>query len=246
MGVRNSTPISSVLIGLALLTLALYFSGILKQPRANVVTTQASASTATRVAANVPARELSGKILLPLENPNTELAALIADTQIANSQIKNNTYNLKLPTHTTALLGPANKIKPPHGYSSLKSSGLGSEIKLVLYQDQNNNHLYDAGESQFQPALLPSNTDAGMAGFFKYELVLLTSQATLKGKEDSSTGAKNYYRYDLDLKPGYNIIEGELASNGYENRQATGNTWDLVLPSVQGGGGKSGPALFKP
>jgi hypothetical protein len=199
--------------------------------------------TAVPGALEVTPLTLSGAVSSPSSDVPVRVAAIIGGTTVADSAVTDNKYTLELPATISAPLGTTANIGLLHGEARLPDTN-AAEVQILLYQDTNKNAAYDPGEAKLEPALLQSGKDPALQGFFTYKILLLSSDETLKENQDNPTGAKNFYRYDINMKRGYNILEGEFASSGYEMRAVTGTNWDLLLPLSRGG--KGGPPGFTP
>ncbi len=192
----------------------------------------------------VPALTLSGSVAAPSSDVPVRVAALVNGQSVADSGVVDGKYKLSLPGKLSADLGDLKGVSLLHGDGHLRGEAKASEVKILIYQDNNKNASYDLGEPKLEAALLPGGKDPNYQGFFQYKVLLLSAAASLKESQDNATGAKNFYRYDMQFQPGYNILEAELASSGYEMRAASGGNWDLLAPLLRGG--KSGPATFTP
>jgi hypothetical protein len=200
--------------------------------------------TAAPGALEVAPLTLSGAVASPSSDVPVRVAALIGGTAVADSPVTGDTYKLELPGTVGAPLSTTANISLLHGEARLPNDSSAAEVQILLYQDANKNALYDPGEAKLEPALLQSGKDPALQGFFGYKILLLSTDETLKENQDNPTGAKNFYRYDITMKRGYNILEGEFASSGYEMRAVSGTNWDLLLPMSRGG--KGGPPGFTP
>jgi hypothetical protein len=186
---------------------------------------------------------LSGAVSSPSSDVPVRVAAIIGGVTIADSAVTDNKYKLELPGTVSAPLSTTANIALLHGEARLPDTS-AAEVQILLYQDANKNAAYDPGEAKLEPGLLQSGKEPALQGFFKYKMLLLSSDERLKENQDNPTGAKNFYRYDISMKRGYNILEGEFASSGYEMRAVSGTNWDLLLPLSPGG--KGGPPGFTP
>jgi hypothetical protein len=193
---------------------------------------------------------LSGVLETPDRGPNVRVVFSVGGTAIADVPSKDGRWSVSLPAQLKNLnLGSLADLRLVHGYGRLKPNQANAEvrgaaIKLQSYNDDNANQKLDAGETTTDLGLFPSGKEPGLKGFFRYELLVLSGDASLKATEDAPSGAKGYYRYDLSLKAGYSLLEGELASNGYDVRQVVTkpqNNYDAFIP--QRGGGEGPPTL---
>lgn len=192
-----------------------------------------SAPTTTPTSLRVLARTLEGSIDLPLEGQKLRVAVLIGDQRVADVPAPGGKFRLTLPATLEGVpLNALSDVALPHGDGRLRSGdgALAASAKIFAYLDTNGNARLDEGESSVEASLSKAGTAPGMMGFFKYQLVLTSKASSLEEAQDSRTGAKAYYRYKLDLTPGWHVLEGEFGSNGYDVREATGSGWDLVVP----------------
>ncbi|MEY4530603.1 MAG: hypothetical protein RLZZ156_1324, partial [Deinococcota bacterium] len=175
---------------------------------------------------------------------NLRVALVMAGASVADSAVTNDQYRLELPSEITVPLSSLKDVQLLHGDGRLPETVLGADTKLLMYDDQNKNAVLDSGEPQLEASLLVPNSDPNLMAFFRYKVLLVGSEARLIETQDSATGAKGYYRYNLTLKTGWNILEGELASNGYDVRLRSEDKWDILaaLPA----GGKNSPPAFTP
>ena len=193
---------------------------------------------------SVQARVLSGKAIAPQAVDNLRVALIVAGTSVAESAVTNGQYRLELPSEIIVPPVSLKDVQLVHGDGRLPESILGAETKFLMYDDQNKNALLDGGEPQLEATLFTPNTDPNLRAFFRYKVLLVNSEARLVETQDSATGAKGYYRYNLPMQTGWNLLEGELASNGYDVRLRSDNKWDILaaLPP----GGKATPPAFTP
>ena len=193
---------------------------------------------------SVKPRVLSGNAIPPQAVDHLRVALLLSGTSVAESAVSNGQYRLELPAEIKLPPITLKDVKLVHGDGRLPESALGAELQLLMYDDQNNNALLDSGEPQLEATLFTPNTDPNLRAFFRYQLLLVNSDVRFVETQDSATGAKDYYRYNLPLQTGWNILEGELASNGYDMRLRSDEKWDILaaLPP----GGKSTPPAFTP
>lgn len=205
---------------------------------------QPSAPSAPTTTPTFATRVLTGQAISPQAVKNLHVVLLVAGQAVADSAVVNNTYKLELPAQIAAPLTSLKDVQLLHGDGRLPESVLGADTKLVMYNDQNNNKILDSGEPQLEAAFFTPKTNPNLRGFFKYKIVLLLAAASLTETQDSATGAKGYYRYNLPMVAGWNMLEGELASNGYDMRLRNDNTWDIfaALPAS----GKTSPPVFTP
>lgn len=202
-----------------------------------------------------PATNTAGLTVAPLilggavEAPSSELpvrvTALLAGASIADSAVKDRQYRLELPANVPAPRGALGNLTLLHGEGRLTGNGTADELQLLVYQDENRNAAYDVGEPKLEPVLLPAGQDANLRAYFRYKILLLSDDANLTGSQDNPTGAKDYYRYAIAAKRGYNILQGEFASNGYQMTVASGADWDLLTALPAGDGSASPPAFNK-
>jgi hypothetical protein len=193
---------------------------------------------------SVQARTLTGKAIAPQAVDHLRVALLIAGTSVAESAVTNGQYSLELPSEIKLPPISLKNVQLVHGDGRLPESALGADAKLLMYEDQNKNAVLDSGEPQLEATLFTPNTDLNLRAFFRYKLLLLNADVRFIETQDSATGAKGYYRYNLPATAGWNILEGELASNGYDVRLRSDNKWDILaaLPA----GGKATPPVFTP
>ena len=170
---------------------------------------------------------------------------LVADgLALADSAVTAGRYRLELPKQIDSNLESLKDVQLLHGEGRLPPNILGTSTKMLMYDDQNKNGALDSGEPQLEAALFPPNTDPNLRSFFKYKILLLGAAHSFIETQDTASGTKGYYRYNLPLKRGWNILEGELASNGYDVRLRSENKWDIfaALPTS----GKTTPPAFTP
>jgi hypothetical protein len=189
-----------------------------------------------------PKRTLSGKVFAPQQVANLNVALLIADTLVASAKVENGDYRLELPSQLPFAPGTLDNTQLLHGDGRLPSGTVGSDSKLIMFDDQNNNGTPDGGEPQLEGSFFPPDKTPNLQGLFRYKLLLLGSAARLTENQDSATGAKDFYRYNLPLEAGWNIVEGEFASNGYDVRLRSETTWN-ILPMLPRGGNTAPPAF---
>jgi hypothetical protein len=212
-----------------------------------------SPASAVAQATTIAAKPLTLRGVLETldQSGSARLLFSAGSTVLADVAVKDGQWSATLPASiSNPDLGTLENVKLVYGYGRLKiaagSSVQGANVKVQTYSDENKNAKFDAGETASELSLFPAGKETGMRGFFKYQLVLLSGNAALKEQQDAPSGAKNYYRYNLELGAGYNLLEGELASNGYEIRQLAtkaSNNFDAFV--VQRGGGE-GPPMLKP
>jgi hypothetical protein len=191
---------------------------------------------------NISERTLQGAVETPTPLANLRVAALIGSQVIAQTVIKDNGYRLVLPAKLeNAELTGLKDVKLPNGEGRLKGDGaVGATVQFVAFDDANGNSQPDADEMSVNLVPFKAGQDAAMRGFFRYGMVIVSKAASLKETQDHPTGAENFYRYDLEFGPGWHVIEGEFASQGYEIRESTGNQFDLIVPRTPSGKGPSG------
>jgi hypothetical protein len=196
----------------------------------------------------VPERQISGVIETPTPLEHPFVAALIGTRVIATASANEGVYSLSLPaTLEDAPLTGLKEVKLPNGEGRLRAKkillgfdGMGANVRFVAFDDVNNNTQPDPEETSIDLAPFRAGQDNAMRGFFRYGLVLVPEAAGLKETQDHPTGAKNFYRYDLELSPGWHVIEGEFASQGFDIRESTGNRFDLIVPRTPSGNGPAG------
>jgi hypothetical protein len=215
---------------------------------ATVVATRQAATPSTpstnASGLEVNARVLEGAISAPPSEVPLRVAALVNGFPIAESGVEDNKYRLELPAKVDLTPTPMSNIDLLHGEARLPGNGL--DLQLIMYQDVDNNNRFDQGDPKVIATVFPPGKDAELRGFFRYKIILIDQDTALKTQQDNPTGAKNFYRYDVQAKRGWNILEGELASNGFELRMREGNSWDLLPELPRGAGGDGGPAQFTP
>lgn len=181
----------------------------------------------------VSSRVLEGGIDLPLEGGKLRVAVLIGTERVADAPAPGGKFRLTLPaTLQDVPLNALGDVPLPHGDGRLQSTdgALAATARVFAYQDTNGNARLDEGEPSAEGALSKTGIAPNLRGFYKNQLVLTFKVSGLNEAQDSRTGAKGYYRYKLDLNPGWHVIQGEFGSNGYDVREATGSGWDLVVP----------------
>ncbi len=200
-------------------------------PPTNPANPSVSAPTPTNL--QVPARVLEGGIDLPLEGETLRVAVLVGTQRVADAPAPGGKFRIALPaTLENAPLSALPDVPLPHGDGRLQSSdgALAAIAHVFAYQDANGNKRLDEGEPSVEGELSRADVAPDLRGFFKNELVLTSNTSSLNQDQDSRTGAKAYYRYKLDLNPGWHVLQGEFGSNGYDVREATGSGWNLVVP----------------
>lgn len=199
-------------------------------------------SSNTGVGLSVPERVLAGLVETPTPLAKPYVAALIGSQVIARAAVNDNEYRLTLPAklENVALIG-LEEMKLPNGEGRLRGDGaVGAPVRFVAFDDANGNTQPDPDEASVDLAPFKAGQDGAMRGFFRYGLVIVSREASLQEVQDHPTGAKNFYRYDLKFAPGWHMIEGEFASQGYYIRESTGNQFDLILPRTPSGKGPAG------
>ncbi len=195
----------------------------------------------------VAPRVFEGGALFPLQAQTVRLAAIAGGVVVADSAVLNNKYKLELPAKIpdTVAFTLLENISLLHGEGHLKAADgvKATEVKLVFYQDLNKNAAYDTGEPQLEGTLFQAGANLELQGFFGYKLILLNGAASLKESLDTATGTKDYYKYNLDLEPGWALIQSELTGS-FEMTEAKGDKWDVVMPLLKGG--KGNPPTFTP
>jgi hypothetical protein len=187
---------------------------------------------------------LEGTVAVPPGDVPVRVAAIAGGERLADGPIVDGQYKLELPATADVPLTDLGSISLLHGEGRLQGPARAAEISLLLYQDANRDGKYDLGEPKLDAAMLPGGSNPNLQAYFRYKILLLSNSATLNASEDNPTGAKNFYRYDIAMNRGYNILQGEFASNGYEMRAAQGTKWDLLLPLNPAGDGS--PPAFTP
>jgi hypothetical protein len=200
-------------------------------PPTNPANPSVSAPTPTNL--QVPSRVLEGGIDLPLEGETLRVAVLVGTQRVADAPAPGGKFRISLPaTLEDVPLNALSDVPLPHGDGRLQSSdgALAAIAHVFAYQDANGNKRLDEGEPSVEGALSRTDVAPDLRGFFKNELVLTSKNSSLNQDQDSRTGAKGYYRYKLDLNPGWHVLQGEFGSNGYDVREATSSGWNLVVP----------------
>jgi hypothetical protein len=194
------------------------------------------------VSVNIPERTLEGAVETPTPLANPHVAALIGPQVIAQTAVKDNSYRLTLPAKLEHVaLTDLQEVKLPNGEGRLKGDGaVGATVQFVAFDDANGNSQPDPDEASVNLAPFKAGQDAAMRGFFRYGMVIVSKASSLKETQDHPTGAKNFYRYNLEVSPGWHVIEGEFASQGYDIRESTGNRFDLIVPRTPSGNGPAG------
>jgi hypothetical protein len=194
------------------------------------------------VSVNIPERTLEGAVETPTPLANPHVAALIGSQVIAQTAVKDNGYRLILPAKLeNTTLTDLQEVKLPNGEGRLKGDGaVGATVQFVAFDDANGNLQPDTDETSVNLAPFKAGQDAAMRGFFRYGMVIVSKASSLKETQDHPTGAKGFYRYDLEFTPGWHVIEGEFASQGFDIRESTGNQFDLIVPRTPSGKGPSG------
>jgi hypothetical protein len=232
---KRAVPIILIVVALAV---ALFLSR-------NAFAPQPATPDASSTEIQVPALTLSGAVEAPQSDLPVRVAALLDGASIADAPVRDGRYSLTLPATVPAPNTALDQISLLHGDGRLQGAGVkGEDITLLVYQDENRNGSYDMGEPKLEPGLLRSGSDPNLRAFLRYKIVLLDGAASFKGSLDNPTGAKNYYRYDLSAVRGYNIVQGDFASGGYEMSIKQGGNWDLLIPLPPGG--KGDPPAFTP
>ena len=193
----------------------------------------------------VQARVLTGTAFPPQPVKHLAVALLVAGIPIAESAVDNNgQYSLTLPSTIEIPLESLKNQQLVHGDGRLPESATGLDTKPIMFDDQNNNKRYDNGEPQLEATLFKPKTDQNLRSFFRYKILLLGNATRFVETQDTASGTKGYYRYNLPLEKGWNLLEGEMASNGYDIRLRSENTWDMLaaLPL----GGNTSPPGFTP
>jgi hypothetical protein len=190
---------------------------------------------------NIPERRLEGAVEMPSPLANPHVAALIGSQVVAQAAVKDNGYRLILPAKLKdAALTDLENVQLPNGEGRLKGDGvLGAPVKFVVFDDANSNLQPDPDETSVSLAPFKAGQDNAMRGFFRYGLVIVSKASSLKETQDHPTGAKGFYRYDLEFAAGWHVIEGEFASQGYDIRESTGDKFDLIVPRTPSGKGPS-------
>lgn len=195
----------------------------------------------------VSPRVFEGAAVFPPQPETIRLAAIAGGVVVADSPIVNNTYKLELPAKIPDGIGftVLENLSLLHGEGRLKASpGVkAAEVRLVFYQDANKNAAYEPGEPQLESTLFQAGANPELQGFFQHKLILLNGLASLNDSQPTASGTKDYYKYKLDLKAGWVLLESELTGS-YEVSEASGSNWDVVLPLKKGG--KGSPPAFTP
>lgn len=184
----------------------------------------------------LPTKTITGRVLLP-EDPNLRVLVTLNGNFLVDIPANGN-FNLVLPSKLNGLV-PLNDLKLVHGPGKLKGSdgAVGGSVRFEAYSDSDGDKKY-SGEQKTVMQLSKRGLDVNYQGFFRYQLIVISSKANLKGKKDSDTGAKDYYSYDLDLNKGWHVLQGEFGANGYGYGVTKVNTeFDLLpftLPSLRG------------
>ena len=195
----------------------------------------APSSEATVV--EVPERTLTGLVEAPSPLAKPYVAALIGSQVIARAAVNDNEYKLILPAKLeNAALTGLEEMKLPNGEGRLRGDGaVGAPVRFVAFDDANGNTQPDPDEASVDLAPFKAGQDGAMRGFFRYGLVIVSKASSLQETQDHPTGAKGFYRYDLKFAPGWHMVEGEFASQGYDIRESTGNRFDLIVPRTPSG-----------
>jgi hypothetical protein len=238
---RVLVPVA-VLIVIALIAFAVMRPANPVQTPASSSPEASASSSNVGVSITIPERTLEGAVETPTPLANPHVAALIGSQVIARAAVKDNGYTLILPAKLeNAALTDLEDVKLPNGEGRLKGDGaVGAAVTFVAFADTNNNTQPDPDETSINLAPFKAGQDEAMRGFFRYGLVLVSKAASLKETQDHPTGAKNFYRYDLEFDPGWHVIEGEFVTQGYDIRESTGNQFDLIVPRTPSGKGPSG------
>ena len=195
----------------------------------------------------VSPRVLEGGAAYPPQAQTVRLAAIAGGMVVAESAIVNNSYKLELPAKIPDGVGftVLENVSLLHGEGRLKAAeGVkAAEVRLAFYQDANKNGAYDTGEPQLEGTLFQAGANPELQGFFQHKLILLNGAASLNDSQPTASGTKDYYKYKLDLQPGWVLLESELTGS-YEVSEATGSRWDVVLPLQKAG--KGSPPTFTP
>jgi hypothetical protein len=201
-----------------------------------------ASSSDSGMSVNIPERTLEGAVEIPTPLANPHVAALIGSQVIAQAAVKDNGYTLILPAKLeNAALTDLGQVKLPNGEGRLKGDGaVGATVQFVAFDDANGNTQPDPDEASVNLAPFKAGQDDAMRGFFRYGLVIVSKTSSLKEIQDHPTGAKKFYRYDLEFDPGWHVIEGEFASQGYDIRESTGSKFDLIVPRTPSGKGPAG------
>ena len=195
----------------------------------------------------VSPRVFEGAAVFPPQPETVRLAAIAGGVVVADSPIVNDSYKLELPAKIPDGIGftVLENLSLLHGEGHLKA-GPGvkaAEVRLVFYQDANKNGAYEPGEPQLESTLFQAGANPELQGFFQHKLILLNGPASLNDSQPTASGTKDYYKYKLDLKTGWVLLESELTGS-YEVSEALGSKWDVVLPLKKGG--KGSPPAFTP
>lgn len=188
---------------------------------------------------------LNGAVEAPTSDLPVRVTAVLGGATVADGAVKDGQYRLELPANVPVPSGKLSDLALLHGEGRLEGSGTADEVQLLVYQDSNRNAGFDAGEPKLEPVLLPAGRDSNLRAYFRYKIVLLSDDANLTGSEDNPSGAKNFYRYAIAAKRGYNILQGEFASNGFDMTVVGSADWDLLTALPANGGSAVPPAFTK-
>jgi hypothetical protein len=195
----------------------------------------------------VTPRVFEGGALFPMQAQTVRLAAIAGGVVVADSAVVNNKYKLELPAKIPdgVAFTLLENISLLHGEGHLKAvDGVkASDVKLIFYQDLNKSAKYDTGEPQLEGTFFKAGANLELQGYFQYKLILLNGAAALQESQDTATGTKGYYKYDLKLEPGWALIQSELTGS-FEITEVKGEKWDVVMPLAKGG--KGSPPTFTP
>jgi hypothetical protein len=243
---RVIVPIAVLIIVAMIAFAAMRPANPVAAPASSSPEVSASSSTGSSntggVSVNIPERTLEGAVETPTPLFNPHVAALIGSQVIAQAAVKDNGYRLTLPAKLEdAALTDLEEVKLPNGEGRLKGDGaVGATVQFVAFDDANGNAQPDPDEASINLAPFKTGQDEAMRGFFRYGMVIVSKTSSLKETQDHPTGAKGFYRYDLEFDPGWHVIEGEFASQGYDIRESTGSKFDLIVPRTPSGKGPSG------
>ena len=225
----------------ALILIALVIAVILSRRAPPAVSPPVTSAPSLRVAPLT----LSGAVESPTSDLPVRVTAVLNGASIADSPIKDGQYRLELPARVPTPSGQLGDLTLLHGEGRLEGNATADELRVLVYQDANRNAAYEVGEPKLEPVLLPAGKDANLRAYFRYKILLLSDDSSLTAAEDNPSGAKNFYRYAIAAKRGYNILQGEFASNGFEMTLVSGADWDLLTALPVGGGSASPPAFTK-
>lgn len=235
---KRSTLFFPIFLAVAAVLVAVY-------PRPSAASTPLrTPATTGKTVVNVPGFVMTGKLELASGQTASGVTAIIAGLIVADSQVKNGSYRINLPNRLLASqLSSLENMRLVDGYGTLRGKGAaGAEVVLTAYQDGNGNGRFNAGEPKMILSPFPADKSSSYRAFFRYQVVVLSTTASLDETQDAPSGAKGFYRYHLANVPaGYSVLEGELADNGYDIRLRPGGEFTL-MPQMMAGS-KTAPAF---